>query len=200
MQEQKQHSKKLGQLYPQKEVSLPNVNIFRIYSRALLIFLTKALSNFCYTSLFTFFCRHKSFHSSFTFFPKILIQCIHNSFPLKSLIEFCRQSYAFFSKPPRKKKEFCKLSAKSPKICKIPNRAGQNLRHLRNQRAIHPNDRIGRKILWESFRIPRNSQKSCYFILILLLIFINFISRYTIYMEYIMYLCTKIEPFKQIQL
>lgn len=194
MQEQKQHSKKLGQLYPQKEVSLPNVNIFRIYSRALLIFLTKALSNFCYTSLFTFFCRHKSFHSSFTFFPKILIQCIHNSFPLKSLIEFCRQSYAFFSKPPRKKKEFCKSSAKSPEICEIPNRAGQNLRTPTS------NDRIDQKKLWESFRIPKNSQKSCYFILILLLIFINFISRYTIYMEYIMYLCTKVEPFKQIQL
>ena len=110
------------------------------------------------------------------------------------------QNYAFSSKPPRKKKEFCKSSAKSPEICEIPNRAGQDLRHLRNLRTPTPNDRIDRKKLWESFRIPRNSQKSCYFILILLLIFINFISRYTIYMEYIMYLCTKVEPFKQIQL
>ena len=41
------------------------------------------------------------------------------------------QNYAFSSKPPRKKQEFCKLSAKSPEICEIPNRAGQDLRHLR---------------------------------------------------------------------
>lgn len=107
------------------------------------------------------------------------------------------QNYAFSSKPPRKKQKFCKSSAKSPEICEIPDRTGQDLRNLRTPTS---NDRIDQKKLWESFRIPRNSQKSCYFILILLLIFINFISRYTIYMEYIMYLCTKIEPFKQIQL
>ena len=48
------------------------------------------------------------------------------------------QNYAFSMKLPRKKKEFCKLSAKSPEICKIPDRAGQDLRHLRNLRAPIP--------------------------------------------------------------
>lgn len=43
----------------------------------------------------------------------------------------------FFSKPPRKRKEFCKLSAKSAEICEIPDRAGQNLRHLRHLRALY---------------------------------------------------------------
>ena len=60
------------------------------------------------------------------------------------------QNYAFSSKPPRKKKEFCKSSAKSPEICEIPNRAGQNLRHLRNLRDPTLNDRIGQKTVGAS--------------------------------------------------
>ena len=55
------------------------------------------------------------------------------------------QNYAFSMKLPRKKKEFCKSSAKSPEICEIPNRAGQDLRHLRNLRTPTPNDRIDQK-------------------------------------------------------
>ena len=47
------------------------------------------------------------------------------------------QNYAFSSKPPRKKQKFCKSSAKSPEICEIPNRTGQDLRHLRNLRALY---------------------------------------------------------------
>jgi len=48
-------------------------------------------------------------------------------------------------KPPRKKQKFCKTSAKSPEICEIPNRTGQDLRHLRHLRAPIPNDRIDQK-------------------------------------------------------
>ena len=55
------------------------------------------------------------------------------------------QNYAFSSKPPRKKQKFCKTSAKSPEICEIPNRTGQDLRHLRHLRAPIPNDRIDQK-------------------------------------------------------
>lgn len=107
------------------------------------------------------------------------------------------QNLRIFFETTKKKTKILQVISKLSRNLRNPNRAGQNLRHLRTPT---PNDRIDQKKLWESFRIPRNSQKSCYFILILLLIFINFISRYTIYMEYIMYLCTKIEPFKQIQL
>lgn len=74
------------------------------------------------------------------------------------------QNYAFSMKLPRKKKEFCKSSAKSPEICKIPNRTGQNLRHLRidnrrpkgkpNLRDPTLNDRIGRKALIYIKRFP----------------------------------------------
>lgn len=52
------------------------------------------------------------------------------------------QNYAFSSKPPRKKQKFCKSSAKSPEICEIPDRTGQDLRNLRTPTS---NDRIDQK-------------------------------------------------------
>ena len=79
-------------------------------------------------------------------------------FSIKRLT-FAAKITFFFSKLPRKKQKFCKSSAKSPEICKIPNRTGQDLRHLRienrrpkgkpNLRDPTLNDRIGQKKMWE---------------------------------------------------
>ena len=78
-----------------------------------------ALSDFGYTSLFTFFSCHKSFHSCFTFFPKFFIQCIHNSSLLKFFDWNLPQKYTFSSKPPRKSQQICKLSANYQQIPRI---------------------------------------------------------------------------------
>ena len=86
-----------------KWFSLPNIYIFRIYPRSFLIFLTKALSNFSYTSLFTLFCRHKSFHSSFTFSQNSLSNVSIKS-PFKFLNSLPRKIF-FPSTPPKKTKK-----------------------------------------------------------------------------------------------
>ena len=110
------------------------------------------------------------------------------------------QNYTFSSKLPRKKQEICKSSAKSPEICEIPSEQVKICVICEICVPPLPMTAIDQKNCGNLLEYQEIRKKSCYFILILLLIFINFISRYTIYMEYIMYLCTKVEPFKQIQL
>lgn len=91
-------------------VSLPNIYIFRIYTRSFLIFLTKTLSNFSYTSLLRSFAAINLFIAASRFSQNSLSNVSIIVLLLNSLIAICRQNYSFFLKPPRKSQEICKLS------------------------------------------------------------------------------------------
>ena len=50
-----------------------------------------------------------------------------------------------FSLNHQEKTKILQVISEIPEICEIPNRAGQDLRHLRNLRTPTPNDRIDQK-------------------------------------------------------